>query len=728
MRPGRGASWSLAWALLLGACAEPGPLDTSGPRGAPELPQAAPRLPEGEGDGTPFFPARVRAPRGTGSLLADVDGCAECHTDAFAQWRSSAHAFASFDDPVYRVAVERLRAQKGNRPSRMCAGCHDVALLVDDAMDVAVRPEDPRAHAGVSCRVCHGISSTRADGNGSFDLDTSPVPIPRDGDPATLAAHKKAVARPILRESDLCISCHRSFLDGSTGNAHHIVGQDDATPWRRSVFAGSEGERIDERIDEADCRACHMPREAAPGGDPGAKHGTLASHAFLGGHTWLAANEPKLAARAQKFLQESVFVEVSQVDGAGGGTQLVSNDPIVIRGGEHLVVDVVVKNERVGHKFPGGVADAQDTWLEVRVKDASGKLVASAGDEHARTSRDPTAHRFLSFVVGADGEERRLRQTAEFVTAAYQSTIPPRDASVVRYAFDVPEGVELPLEIEATLMHRTRNLDLARAACDDSRTDRGRAFARETPKKRGRAFDPCEPMPVTPLSTSRARLGLGPALVSRRPAFERVFALAQGLSHALGEHLDRAREPIAEALRVARTERERAMAFGLLAALEAKQGRTFATFVAARNAEDALGAPHPATARARAGALLAEWKWEAAAAELESAATRAPNDDALLAELGIAWGGVGEYDRALSATARGLLLQPRDADLLRVQALALRALRAEPSLLARADDAFLACRVPDLAASTRAACSARVAGCAHGRVPVHTIVMRALPR
>jgi hypothetical protein len=527
-----------------------------------------------------------------------------------------------------------------------------------------------------------------------------------------------------LREADLCISCHRSFLDGSTGNAHHIVGQDDATPWRRSAYAGSAGERIDAPIDEADCRSCHMPRVPAPAGDPGAKHGTLASHAFLGGHTWLAASDPALAARAEAFLQSSVFVEVSQVQRGNGDAEMVSEAPIVVHDGERLVVDVVVKNDRVGHKFPGGVSDAQDAWLEVLVKDATGKLVASAGDEHARTSRDPTAHRFLSFVIGADGEERRLRETAEFVTAAYQSTIPPRDASVVRYAFVVPERPKLPLEIEARLLHRTRNLDLARAACDDARTDRGRAFARETPKKRGRAFDPCEPQPVTPISISRARLGLGPALSSHRPAFERAFGLAQGLSHALGEHVDRAREPIAEALRVARTERERAMAFGLLAELESKEGRTFATFVAARNAEDALGAPHPAAARARAQALLAEWKWDAAARELEGAARQAPNDDGLLASLAVAWGGAGEYERALSTTARGLLLQPRDADMLRVQALALRALRGEASLLAQADDAYLGCRVPDLAASTRAACSSRVVGCAHGRVPVHTIAMR----
>ena len=33
-------------------------------------------------------------------------------------------------------------------------------------------------------------------------------------------------------------------------------------------------------------------------------------------------------------------------------------------------VDIVVRNERVGHRFPAGVLDAQDTWIEVRIEDS----------------------------------------------------------------------------------------------------------------------------------------------------------------------------------------------------------------------------------------------------------------------------------------------------------------------------------------------------------------------
>ena len=45
-----------------------------------------------------------------------------------------------------------------------------------------------------------------------------------------------------------------------------------------------------------------------------------------------------------------------------------------------IVLDVVMRSLRVGHRFPGGVMDAQDAWIEVTVHDARGKLVAEAGE------------------------------------------------------------------------------------------------------------------------------------------------------------------------------------------------------------------------------------------------------------------------------------------------------------------------------------------------------------
>ncbi|NUQ76557.1 MAG: hypothetical protein HUU21_23705, partial [Polyangiaceae bacterium] len=77
--------------------------------------------------------------------------------------------------------------------------------------------------------------------------------------------------------------------------------------------------------------------------------------------------------------------------------------------------------------------------------------------------------------------------------------------------------------------------------------------------------------------------------------------------------------------------------------------------------------------------------------------------------------------------ARGLAVQPRDHDLLRVQALALDKLEAPEDRASAAFEAWRAVQVADEIPRVRARCSAKVSGCANERNPVHTHAMRAVP-
>ena len=69
----------------------------------PERPTPVASLPEA-GQGR-LAPSLARVVGGTdlhrtGDTLADVEDCAACHADVASQWRKSAHAFASFNNPV----------------------------------------------------------------------------------------------------------------------------------------------------------------------------------------------------------------------------------------------------------------------------------------------------------------------------------------------------------------------------------------------------------------------------------------------------------------------------------------------------------------------------------------------------------------------------------------------------------------------------------------------------
>ena len=723
----------LAAASLASCSAGPGEGLPSAPSARPAAsavaapgPTPAAALPEPR---SAVSPSRLRLVPGaepTGAWLADVDSCEACHADVAAAFRTSAHAFASFNNPLYRVSVDRFRAEVGLPGSRHCGGCHDVSLLVDGAMDRPIEPTDPRARAGITCRTCHGVTETRADGNGSYTLTGAPIPPPTS-DPQSIAAHQQRVAPAPLRTAQLCGACHKAFLDEETGNERFMAGQDDLTAWMRSEYAGSRLHRIDDEVPAADCRACHMPKEEATRGDPAAKEGKVASHRFLGGHTFLSAmrGDAEQLARARAVLEGAVSVDVAAVLHADGSRSLPA-DGATVTPGERLTFDVVVRNQRVGHRFPGGTVDSHDTWVEVTVSDASGKLLAEAGGEQEASGADPTAHVLRAVLAGADGKPLLEREVNRFRGLVVNHTLAPRDAMVVEASFEAPASLSadrFPLHVVARLRHRSRTLELSRAACAESKTPRGRAFAAQSKAP----LDPCVPQPITEIGSSDVWIGPGSEAKqgsAKAPTWRRLYEHALGLSHAVQERLDEARPSLDRALEevtVVGSPRERAMVHAALAQLEGLEGRTGAALAQLDKAQ-ALLPGHPAIDTLRGEALSLVWRWDEAVAPLDRAARAAPGDDSGWTRLALALGSRGSDREALDATARGLALQPRDQDLLRVQALALRALGSPEAEQGAA--AYERHRSADFVPRVRAACSAKVPGCAEERSPVHAHAMR----
>ncbi|HEY8091789.1 MAG TPA: multiheme c-type cytochrome [Polyangiaceae bacterium] len=665
----------------------------------------------------------------TGDTVTETESCAGCHADASAQWRSSAHAFGSFNNPIYRVAVDRFRADVGKDASRFCAGCHDVALLVDGAMSAEVTPADPRAHGGITCRVCHGVEETRPDGNGSYVLAATPIPIPRDGDPASLDAHKARMALAPLRTAGLCGSCHRSFLDPATGNPAHLVGQDELGAWQRSAYAGSLAARVDEPVKAADCRGCHMPLEGATRGDAAAKEGKIHSHRFAGGNTWLAAmrGDHAQVEAVMAMLRSAASIDVA-VATAADGTKTLPADGAPVVPGQAVTLDVVVRNEGAGHRFPGGVVDAQDTWIEVAVRDARGKLLAEAGRAQQSTGQDESAHVLRAVQGDEHGTPQLLRETHHFRAPVFNHTLAPRDAEVVRYRFDAARSLassQLPLRVTATLRHRARNMPLARAVCADGKTARGVAFAREVRKRTDAVLDTCAPEPVTDLARAEVWLGGDHGVAVGMPPWRRLYDDGLGLLRALQEDVDSARPALERALDLVPpgTTTERAMVLQALAEVAIREGRTEEALARLDDAQ-ALLPDHPAIPHARGAALSNVWRWREAVEPLQRASSLAPLDDTLLSHLAIAYGSADDPARALEATKLGLALTPRDADMLRVQALALERLGASAEDVARARAAFAAWRPPDDAPAVKNGCSQQFAWCALERLPVHVHPLR----
>ncbi len=723
------AAWILVGAIGCASAIAPSPSPSSTP----------PRLTALVPEDVALRPSQLRITAHDPSVsLSDVDTCATCHSDVADQWKTSAHFFASFDNPIYRASVVHFRARSGNAKSKFCGGCHDPALTADNMLDGEIPSGDLRAFSGVTCRTCHGAEHARKDGNGSLDLRVASIELPKDGDAASVARHKISATPAPLRTTGLCIACHKVFLDEGSGNAHHLAGQDDGTPWMRSAFAGSHAERVDENVATSDCRGCHMPKEDAKLGDAAAKNGKITSHRFLGGHSWLASmrGDAEQVERVRKLLANAVTIDVvaARVNDAA---PVMLPDATKISAGDRVAVTVAIKNVGVGHRFPGGTLDAQDTWVEMRAFDARGKLLASAGETHEKieTTFTPGSHVLRAVLLDESGKPVLARETEKFRTTVVNHTIAPRDAEIVEYAFDVPKNISagaFPIRLVAKLRHRSRSLAVQDATCAFSKTDESHAFDEGFEKNYAgnTRLNACIAQPILNIGESSVEIGTG---ASTRDAsgpvlgdFERAYAWAQGAMHVLGERIDEARAPLAIAERAARNETEHAMVESLLGAVDAKQNRVTDALAHVAEAEKRIGA-HPFFDRVRGEALASTWRSAEAVPFFCEALARAPRDDGLAAELAVALGSAvdGSADPensmmfgALEASRVALLLQPRDESSLRVQFLALDSLHADTSLVNAARDAWLARRTADDASAIKARCSATVPGCAAERDPV----------
>src|SRR5262249_18078867 len=139
--------------------------------------QAGPR--EGE---KYFEPSKARTADGQ-FIRADVlmmdEYCRKCHPDIYEDHFHSAHKFSSFNNPPYRFSVREtrkvsLQRDRKTQASRWCAGCHDPVPFFSGGFDDPEYDDvnDPTAHAGITCTVCHAITHVNSPvGNADYTIE-----------------------------------------------------------------------------------------------------------------------------------------------------------------------------------------------------------------------------------------------------------------------------------------------------------------------------------------------------------------------------------------------------------------------------------------------------------------------------------------------------------------------------------------------------------------------------
>jgi tetratricopeptide (TPR) repeat protein len=468
---------------------------------------------EGDGPAGAFFPSSAQVAGGgkiPSKFFMESDSCKRCHEDVYNQWFSSAHHFSSFNNQWYRKSIEYMQDVVGTKPSKWCGGCHDPAVLYSGLMDTPIKEivHRPEAQAGLGCMMCHSIAQVKSTmGQGDFYLEYPKLhEMAATNNPVERALHdfmvklnpephRRVFLKPFMRDqtAEFCSSCHKVHLDVPVNHYRWIRGFNEYDNWQASGVSGQGARSFYYPAKPQQCADCHMPFE--PSKDMGNVNGMVHSHRFPAANTALpVANEDaeqlkitedflknknltvdifavsparpdvKRGAVAEHELSTTFAVgeeAEAKVSTEEAGEAVPVSAPInrvnpMVRRGDSVRVDVVVRTKRVGHFFPGGTVDAYDTWLELKATDDKNQTVFWSGmvEDDGKGPVEKGAHFYRSLAVDAQGNPINKRNAWSTRAVVYVRLIPPGAADTVHFRMHVPENVGNRIKLHARLCYR----------------------------------------------------------------------------------------------------------------------------------------------------------------------------------------------------------------------------------------------------------------------------------
>jgi tetratricopeptide (TPR) repeat protein len=483
-------------------------------------PAAPPASMDGEGTGPsgPFFPSSAETNVGgiiPANFFMTSDTCGRCHKDIYDQWNSSAHHLSSFNNQWYRKSVEYMQDVVGTKPSKWCAGCHDHAVFFNGRFDRPIKEQidTPEAQAGLSCTSCHAITRVKSTmGQGDFVIEYPPLHDLAASENIVLRTvhdklltldpqpHRDTFLKPFHREQtpEFCSSCHKVHLDVPVNAYRWFRGFNDYDNWQASGVSGEGARSFYYPAKSQKCADCHMP--LVPSNDPAAKNGMVKSHRFPAANTALpfVNGDAEQLRVTQKFLQDGqISVDIfglvrgdeapdaARRQVAGGEPSLSSTFAVgeesmnfgaqqafiappadviapldkvqpVVRRGESVRVEVVVRTRKVGHFFPGGTVDAFDVWVELEAVDDRGRVIFHSGalEDGGRGQVEPGAHFYRSLLLDENGNRINKRNAWAARTVAYVRLIPPGAADTIHYRLHIPEDAGDRITLRAKVNYR----------------------------------------------------------------------------------------------------------------------------------------------------------------------------------------------------------------------------------------------------------------------------------
>jgi Flp pilus assembly protein TadD len=467
---------------------------------------------EGDGPSGDFFPSSAQVygrQKIPSKFFMESDSCQRCHADIYKEWSSSAHHFSSFNNQWYRKSVEYMQDRLGTKPSKWCGGCHDPAVLYSGLMDTPIKQivHRPESQAGLGCMMCHSIAKVKSTmGQGDFyleypklhELAASKNPLVRTVHDFLVnlnpEPHRRVFLKPFMRDqtAEFCSSCHKVHLDVPVNQYRWIRGFNEYDNWQASGVSGQGARSFYYPPHSQQCADCHMPLTHSA--DMGNVNGFVHSHRFPAANTAVpTANEDadqlkltesflksgilsvdifaispesmqsKPLATPQSDIQTTFAVGEEAESKIAAATTEAS--PITaplnrvrpsLRRGDTVRVDVVVRTKKIGHFFPGGTVDADDTWLELKATDDKNQTVFWSGmvEDNGKGPVEKGAHFYRSLQIDEHGNPINKRNAWSTRSVVYVRLIPPGAADTVHYQMHIPESIGNKITLHARLCYR----------------------------------------------------------------------------------------------------------------------------------------------------------------------------------------------------------------------------------------------------------------------------------
>jgi Flp pilus assembly protein TadD len=327
--------------------------------------------------------------------------------------------------------------------------------------------------------------------------------------------HRRTFLKPFMRTqtAEFCASCHKVHLDVPVNRYRWVRGFNEYDNWQASGVSGQGARSFYYPANSMMCADCHMPQVRSA--DLGNIDGFVHSHRFPGANTAVpTANQDQTQLElSQKFLQDKqLSVDVFAISPAGnqvsapaagkmGRTELSTAFAVgeeadtslpsgpagevravtaplgrvdaVVRRGDDVRVDVVVRTRKVGHFFPGGTIDAFDVWLELQALDEKGQTLFWSGkvEDDGKGPVEKGAHFYKSLLIDAHGNPINKRNAWANRATVYVHLIPPGAADTAHYRLHVPENAGDKITLHAKLNYRKFlwwNTQFAFAGAEDS--------------------------------------------------------------------------------------------------------------------------------------------------------------------------------------------------------------------------------------------------------------------